>query len=53
MDIQNITGNDAIPRGTLETSKEYVKSVTTEKADQSTLEKIREEGKGNKIDTTV
>ena len=53
MKIDSITGADVIPRGSLDNSIKYTKSVTTDKPEPNVLEKIREDNKGVKIDTTA
>ncbi len=51
MDIKGITGADAITKGSLNTSKKYVEKVTTAEQNKNQLEKIRDDVKGNSIDT--
>ena len=53
MKIDSITGADVIPKGSLENSTRYVNSVTTDKPEPDVIEKIREDNKGLKIDTTA
>lgn len=53
MKIENIAGANVIPRGVMENSTKYVDSVTTDKKEPDVLEKIRDESKGNKIDTSA
>ena len=53
MKIDSITGADVIPRGSLDNSIKYTKSVTTDKPEPDVIEKIREDNKGVKIDTTA
>ena len=55
MDIKGISGQAPVPKGSLQTARDYTESVTTEKKDLKPLDKIRENSletmKGNKIDT--
>lgn len=51
MKIDNIAQANVIPRGAMDNSLKYVDSVTTDKKEPDVLEKIRDESKGNKIDT--
>lgn len=53
MAIQNISGADSVPQGVLESSRIQNESKNTENTRTQQTEKITDENKGQRIDTTA
>ena len=53
MAIQGINESDPMKQGIIENTKKYTDSVTTDEKKVDQIEKIREDSKGTKIDTTA
>ena len=53
MAINKISGPDVMPAGVADNLKKHAEKVLSEDKNQNTLETIRDDNKGAKIDTTA